>query len=109
MLKNMGSYKGKVLLSEASVQEMTKNQLKEGDLLHKGGGFGLGFSVQLEEWGNYGHKGDYGWSGAASTHFYISPAEDLIVIILSQIEPFSNQLQSGLKPIIFKAVDSDPK
>ena len=109
MLKNRGSYKGKVLLSETSVQEMTKNQLKDGDLLHKGAGFGLGFSVQLEEWGKFGHKGDYGWSGAASTHFYISPAEDLIVIILSQIEPYSNQLQSGLKPIIFKAVDSDPK
>jgi CubicO group peptidase (beta-lactamase class C family) len=109
MLKNKGIYNGNMILKETSVIEMTKNQLKEGDFVHKGIGFGLGFSVQLEEWGNYGHIGDYGWSGAASTHFYISPTKDLIVIILSQIQPFSNQLQLGLKPLIFKAVDEENK
>ncbi|MBI9108416.1 MAG: beta-lactamase family protein [Spirochaetales bacterium] len=101
MLLNHGRYNGRRLLEESSVRQMFKNQLREGDLLYPGTGFGLGGSVQIEEMGRYGHAGDYGWSGAASTHFYISPKEKMAVIILSQILPFSNELISGLKPVIY--------
>ena len=64
-------------------------------------GFGLGFMVHLKEWGRLGHLGDYGWSGIGSTHFYVSPKEDLIVIIMAQKAPYSNTLVQGLKPIIY--------
>jgi CubicO group peptidase (beta-lactamase class C family) len=106
LLKNKGIFRGRQLLQEASIAEMTKNQLKAGDTLFKGIGFGLGFSVQLDEWGIYGHKGDYGWSGAASTHFFISPKENLAVIILSQKQPFSDTLLRELKPIIYASIPS---
>ena len=43
MILNKGSYKGKRILSEASVIEMTKNQV--GQLLGPSRGFGLGFGV----------------------------------------------------------------
>ena len=74
-------------------------------ILANGGGFGLGVGVQLEDWGARGHIGEYGWSGAASTHFWISPADDLIVVALSQRQPFSLELQTTLKPLIYKALE----
>ena len=38
--------------------------------------------------------------GMKDTHFYISPKENAIVIILAQKTPFSKKLVDGLRPII---------
>ena len=67
-------------------------------------GFGLGFSVQLKDWGPKGHVGEYGWGGAASTHFWISPKDDLVVVALSQFMPFSARLQNAVKPLVYEAI-----
>ena len=83
---------------------MTKNQLPERVFAYGVFGFGLGFQVQLQDWGHHGHVGEYGWNGAASTHFWISPKDDLIVIALSQRQPYSEQLKKILKPIVYKAI-----
>ena len=63
----------------------------------------------MQEWGKFGHKGDFGWSGIASTHFFISPKEDLIVIIMSQQSPFSNMLSTGLKPLIYEGIKTSDR
>ena len=42
---------------------MTKNQLPSGVLQVYVFGFGLGFQIQIQDWGNKGHIGEYGWSG----------------------------------------------
>ena len=86
---------------------MTKNQLPNGVLAYGFFGFGLGFQVQLQDWGNKGHIGEYSWSGAASTHFWISPKDELIVIAMSQQQPFSNQLKDQLKPLIYDIIAVD--
>ena len=109
LLLDNGIYNNDTLISSSIIAEMTTNQLPEGEGVYKvnndvGIGFGLGFMVYMKEWGKQGHLGDYGWSGAGSTHFYISPKEDLIVIIMSQKAPYSNELVSGLKPIIFEGL-----
>jgi CubicO group peptidase (beta-lactamase class C family) len=49
--------------------------------------------------------GEYGWSGAASSYFWVAPKEDLIVIILQQVEPFNIHLQASLKPAIYAAIE----
>lgn len=97
------------IISPALVDEMTKNQLPEGEGVFKLGGevgigFGLGFSVYLKEWGNKGHKGDFAWRGIGNTHFYCSPKEDLVVIIMTQKMPASQKLVTKLKPIIYDAL-----
>jgi len=51
--------------------------------------------------GVIGSVGEYAWGGAASTIFWIDPAEDLIAIFLTQLMPsqtfnFRGQLQSIL-------------
>jgi len=102
MLLNKGQLDGKRLLRAETVEMMTKNQLPDGVGRGKGEGFGLGFSVRTED--GKKPKGEYGWGGMASTHFWISPKHDLIVIALSQHLPYSGQLESTVKPLIYESI-----
>ena len=102
MLLNKGQLDGKRLLSVKTVEMMTSNQLPEGVSREDSGGFGLGFSVRTED-GKF-PKGEYGWGGMASTHFWISPKHDLIVIALSQRMPYSGQLENIVKPIVYDSI-----
>ena len=106
MLLGEGNLNGVTILNGESIIEMTMNQLKEDDTASIGTGFGLGVSVQLKEWGNHGHEGDFGWNGAASTHFIASGHENVVIIILTQIMPYSHQMMKGIKPIVYKTIES---
>jgi len=100
------------LLKEETVKEMTRNQLPDeaypialGGKRH-GVGFGLGFSVVVEktEYSRHQRVGEFGWGGAASTHFWLSPKDDLAVVVLSQRMPFSSQMEALVKPLIYDAI-----
>ena len=112
MLLNKGEFHGIRLLEMATVDEMTKNQLPDeaypltlGET-RAGVGFGFGVSVVVEktDWTKLCHVGEFGWGGAASTHFWISPHDDLAVIVLTQYMPFSFQLESAVKPLVYDAI-----
>jgi CubicO group peptidase (beta-lactamase class C family) len=114
MLLNGGEWQGKRLLRAETVREMTTNQLPDEALPMKlagfklpGLGFGLGVSVRLDTKSTKPDPaaGEYGWSGAASTYFWIAPKSELIVIVLQQLEPFNVDLQTALKPIIYAAIE----
>jgi CubicO group peptidase (beta-lactamase class C family) len=92
---------------------MTTNQLlKEvgwirfGDQVREGVGFGLGFSVRTTdgEWDPDGRIGEYGWGGAASTHYWVSPKDDLVVVTLEQVMPYSFMTEFAVKGLIYDAV-----
>ena len=112
MLLDEGEFGGERLLSDASVREMTKNQLPPEAYpltlngVREGVGFGLGFSVVVEitDWTRLCHAGEYGWGGAASTHFWISPDDDLAVVVLTQFMPFSFELENSVKPLVYEAI-----
>lgn len=110
LMLNKGIYNSDTIISPKLVAEMTKNQLPEGQGVYKIGneigiGFGLGFSVNLKEWGENGHKGDYGWSGIGGTHFAISPEKKLVFIIMTQKQPFSIKIKTDLTPIILGGIE----
>ena len=52
-------------------------------------GFGLGVSVLLDPARAriLGSPGEYAWGGMASTSFWIDPAEDMMVLLLTQLMP----------------------
>ncbi len=81
--------------------------IKFGGKTRKGVGFGLGFSVRVEDslWDRQGRIGEYGWGGAASTHFWVSPTDDLIVITLEQVMPFSFMTEFAVKGIIYDSIE----
>lgn len=112
MLLNKGQLNGTRLLKPATVDEMTRNQLPDEAYpisvteTQDGVGFGLGFSVTVAktDWTKFCHLGEYGWGGAASTHFWISPDDDLAVVVLTQYMPFDYRLENAVKPVVYDAI-----
>ena len=51
-----------------------------------------------------GVVGEYGWGGAASTHFWISPKDELVVVALQQYMPFTPLLEQTIKPLVYQAI-----
>ena len=116
MLLSRGALDGKRLMKSESVELMTRNHLpeflipldKKPEERYTGLGFGLGVSVRVEQtnWVPASQVDEYGWIGGASTEFWISPRDELVVVILAQHIPFS-ELSQTLKPLIYTALSKE--
>jgi CubicO group peptidase (beta-lactamase class C family) len=113
MIERGGTLDGHRILRSRTVKLMTSNQLPDaafpiyfGEEKRPGTGFGLGFSVRTEitSWDPAGHAGEYGWGGAASTHYWASPKDKLIVLTFEQIMPYQWDTEFGVKKLIYDAV-----
>jgi len=119
MLRNKGDLDGARILKPETVELMTRNHLNGdmaamdaanfGGLDWTGIGFGLGFSVVLDPARvGHGNKGIYGWSGAASTYFWIDPVADLVAIFFTQFMPSRTYtIRSELRPLVYDALVLD--
>jgi CubicO group peptidase (beta-lactamase class C family) len=113
MVAGDGRLQGKRILSKESVKLMTTNQLPEhagwvtfGEDVRTGVGFGLGFSVTVEphQANPHARQNEYGRGGAASTHYWVSPRDELIVVTMEQRMPYSPETETLLKPVIYDAL-----
>lgn len=114
MIAGGGQWNGKRYLKPETVKLMTTDQLPReafpisfGEQIRHGTGFSFGFSVRTAdtEWDKAGRVGEYGWGGAASTHYWVSPRDDgLIVVTLEQIMPYNFDTEWLLKPVVYDAV-----
>lgn len=105
MLLNEGAWNGHRFLSPKTIDLMTRNHV--GDLYGDAGqGFGLGFGLttDLALSKSLGSEGRYYWSGAYCTYFFIDPKEDLIAILLTQLQPYSNFYGKIAPQLIYQAV-----
>ena len=112
-----GQLDGVRLLGRKTVELMTANHLR-GDMAEMGQarfsespytgiGFGLGFSVMLNPARAQilGTPGEVAWGGAASTAFWIDPAEDMAVILLTQLMPSSTySIRRELRVLAYQAI-----
>jgi CubicO group peptidase (beta-lactamase class C family) len=107
MLLNGGELDGQRVLRNETVQMMSRNQLPK-EAMTPGFGFGLGFGVRTAKDDPKAGtaEGEYFWGGAASTHFWISPHQELTVVALEQYMPNRPRLQTALKPLIYEAVSN---
>ncbi len=114
MIANGGELQGVRLLKKETVAAMTRNQLSEeampiafGPLKRAGTGFGLGFCVKVAntDWNRAGRIGEYGWGGIASTHYWVSPHDHLVVVTMEQTLPYDFLLENELKPLIYAAIE----
>ena len=114
MLRRGGELDGKRILGPRTVAYMARNHLPEGrdlaglappgafsETRYEGVGFGLGVYVVVDPVRAQipTSVGEYGWGGLASTAFWVNPAEDLVVVFLTQLIPsttfdFRGQLRS---------------
>jgi CubicO group peptidase (beta-lactamase class C family) len=113
MIERGGTLDGHRILRSQTVKLMSSNLLPEkafpiyfGKEKRFGTGFGLGFAVctEVTSWDPAAHVGEYGWDGAASTHYWISPADRLIVVTLEQVMPYEWDTERGVKQIIYDAI-----
>lgn len=108
------------LVGRKTLELMTANHLPEGKTLpqlsrsafseaaYDGVGFGLGFAVTTAVHRTLvaGNNGDYFWGGAASTFFWIDPAEEMTVLFLTQLIPSSTYpVRRQLRSMIYAAVE----
>ncbi|HEX3878594.1 MAG TPA: serine hydrolase domain-containing protein [Bryobacteraceae bacterium] len=90
MLLNQGRYGREQLLSRASVELMTSDQLtpenRHGAELFFGGhsSWGLGMAVCIHREEIYQTPGRFGWDGGFGTSAYIDPTEQMIGILFTQ-------------------------
>ena len=118
MLLGGGELDGTRLLSPRTLAYMTENHLPGGHDIawfghpisgepDEGIGFGLGFSVTMD---SVRHRalssvGEFAWGGAASTSFWVDPAEDLTVVWMTQLLPSGTlPIKPRLQPLVYQAI-----
>jgi CubicO group peptidase (beta-lactamase class C family) len=119
MLLRGGELDGVRLLSPRTVAYMTRNHLPGGadleefgrpvfaEVSYGGVGFGLGFAVVEDpvKTRTVGSAGEFNWGGAASTAFWVDPAEQVTVVFLTQLLPSSTYpIRSQLRQLVNQAL-----
>lgn len=119
MLANGGELGGVRILGRHTVEMMASNHLPGGADLREvatggfgevgfdGMGFGLTVAVSMGpvRTGVLGSAGSYSWGGFASTIFWIDPAEDLVVVFMTQLIPSGTfNFRDQLKTIVYPAI-----
>jgi CubicO group peptidase (beta-lactamase class C family) len=119
MLVAGGELDGKRVIGRKTLELMTGNHLPGGtDLRHlatggfgesgfDGVGFGLGFAVNLgpTATAGVGSAGEYSWGGAASTAFFVDPAEELTAVFMTQLMPSTcYPIRSQLRSLVYQAI-----
>jgi CubicO group peptidase (beta-lactamase class C family) len=86
MLANKGELSGKRLLGRQTVAFMTADHVGNRPGRPPGFGFGLGFEVRtaVGDSAQPGTVGEYGWSGAAGSTFWVDPKNELFAIYMIQ-------------------------
>lgn len=116
-----GAAHGVRIIGPRTLAAMATNQLPGGALLNDlgqdtftevsmdGQGFGLGVSVVVDPAAQRSvvSRGEYGWGGAASTVFWIDPAEELSALFLTHLLP-SNvyPIRRQLRAVVNQAIVS---
>lgn len=110
-----GEFRGQRIIGRKTLEFMRCNHLPSNQDLpglavgafsetpYAGTGFGLGFSVKTDvaKSQTNGSAGEYGWGGLASTNFFIDPAEELVMIFMTQLIPSSSYpIRQELRAIV---------
>jgi CubicO group peptidase (beta-lactamase class C family) len=108
MMLNGGTWNGQRILSRKSVELMTVDHLRDIPYGPEGQGFGLGFKVatDLGARGTLGSVGDYGWGGAYHSHYWVDPAEELVVVYFTQVIPARGlDDHAKLRALVYQALE----
>jgi CubicO group peptidase (beta-lactamase class C family) len=120
MLLAGGQSPGGRILSRKTLSFMTQNHLPGGkdltelsrsifsEAAYAGVGFGLGFATTFDPVKCLiaSSPGEFYWGGAASTAFWVDPAEDLAVIFMTQLLPSSTYpIRRELRTLVYAAFD----
>jgi CubicO group peptidase (beta-lactamase class C family) len=113
MMLNRGELDGARILKSETVDLMTRNHLPEElvpiglgpvRMMNMGFGLDLAVRVKVEPGEPAGSLGEYGWGGAASTQFFVSPREELICIGMTQYMPSTPIYFQDARKLLYSAI-----
>lgn len=104
MLLNEGNYEGNQIIKASTLKMMTSDHL--GDIPYgKGQGFGLGFGLLTETpEDGIGSKGQFFWSGAYSTFFFVAPEEKMFSVLMTQRSPYTGKYGDAMWKYVYDVV-----
>ena len=114
MLANGGELNGERILGRKTLELMHSNHvptsllpLEIGGLPLPGYGFGLGSRVLLNvaQSGAPGSVGEFGWSGAAKTHYWVDPKEELVGLFMTQSMMSFDLPEFDLRALAYQAIE----
>lgn len=116
-LRNNGELNGARIINEETLNLMIKNQLPNGVEFTGSSGepqnwygdsikFGLGFGIinDPEYLKSSGSVGEYFWSGAAGTFFWIDPEKEIIVVTLIQLMNNPYPIRHQIKEAVYQSL-----
>ena len=119
MLANGGELDGSRVIGSRTLEYMTRNHLPGGadldslaqdsfsETAYAGVGFGLGFAVVFDATPGRvpTSEGSFSWGGAASTVFWVDPAEAIEVSFFTQLLPSSTYpIRPQLSQLVYSAI-----
>jgi CubicO group peptidase (beta-lactamase class C family) len=113
MLLNGGRLDGERILGRKTLALMHANHLPPallpieiGGLPLPGYGFGLGSRVLLDvaQSGAPGSVGEFGWSGAAKTHYWVDPQEEIVGLFMTQSMMSFDLPELDLRALAYQAI-----
>jgi CubicO group peptidase (beta-lactamase class C family) len=114
MLANGGELDGERILGRKTLELLHSNfvpasllPLDIGGLPLPGYGFGLGSRVLLDvaQSGAPGSVGEFGWSGAAKTQYWVDPKEQLVGLFMTQSMMSFDLPELDLRALAYQAID----
>jgi CubicO group peptidase (beta-lactamase class C family) len=114
MLANGGALDGARILGRKTLELMHSNHvppallpLDIGGLPLPGYGFGLGSRVLMDvaQSGAPGSVGEFGWSGAAKTHYWVDPTEELVGLFMTQSMMSFDLPELDLRALAYQAIE----
>ena len=114
MLGSGGRLDGTQILGRKTLALMHSNHLPPsllpfdiGGVPVPGYGFGLGSRVAMDvaQTGAPGSVGEFGWSGAAKTHYWVDPKEELVGLFMTQSMMSFDLPELDLRALAYQAID----
>jgi CubicO group peptidase (beta-lactamase class C family) len=114
MLANGGELDSERIIGRKTLELMHANYvpaglppLEIGGLPLSGYGFGLGSRVLMDvaQSGAPGSVGEFGWSGAAKTHYWVDPKEELVGLFMTQSMMSFDLPEFDLRALAYQAID----
>ena len=110
MLEGGGQYKGVRILKTETLMRMrqdeTTPQMRKAGLFFPGAGmgFGLGFSLVLDDTLQRPGNGTFSWWGIAGTEFWVDPKNDLFMVFMVQTRELAMDYQRKNRTWIYDAL-----
>jgi CubicO group peptidase (beta-lactamase class C family) len=114
MLANGGELDGERIIGRKTLELMHANYvpasllpLEIGGLPMPGYGFGLGSRVLLDvaQSSAPGSVGEFGWSGAAKTHYWVDPKEEVVGLFMTQSMMSFDLPELDLRALAYQAIE----